>query len=105
MLISTILSFFSSEIYKSNTPTIEIGPGTKITVDTLCYGRQVGTIQFIGDSPFLEDEPGTQRAFVVGNGWTDYILVPSDDDLDSDPDYLAWLDELTATDIATELAD
>lgn len=53
-----------------------IGPGTRVIVNTLCYGQQVGIIQSIGLSPFYpECNEGVQRAFVVGAGWTDYILV------------------------------
>jgi hypothetical protein len=53
-----------------------IGPETRIAVDTMFYGQQVGTIQRIGLSPFYpECNEGVQRAYVIGEGWTDYILV------------------------------
>lgn len=50
-----------------------IGPGTRVIVNTLCYGQQVGTIVRISESPYY-GEKGIQRAFVVGDGWSDYIL-------------------------------
>lgn len=53
-----------------------IGKGTRVIVETLLYGQQVGTIEQIGLSPFYpECNEGVQRAYVVGEGWTDYILV------------------------------
>lgn len=53
-----------------------IGKGTHVVVDTLCYGQQLGVIERIGLSPYYpECNEGVQRAYVIGQGWSDYILV------------------------------
>lgn len=86
------------------------GPGSLVTVQTAAHGEQIGAIQVITDSPYY-GEAGIQRAFVVGEGWTDYILVDElvsaepDFTLEDDPEYLQFLYDLEATEIALELAD
>jgi len=68
---SALFSFVSTPTAE---PVIEIGAGTRVMIKTLCYGWQIGTVQFISDSPYCGEE-GVQRAFVVGEGWTDYLTV------------------------------
>lgn len=64
-----------------------IGPGVRVVVDTVCYGQQVGTIDRITLSPYYpECNEGVQRAYVIGDGWSDYILV-DDLFLESDAHY------------------
>lgn len=86
----------------SPAPILTIGPGSKIEVETLCYGKQIGIIQYITDSPYY-GEAGVQRAYVVGNGWTDYVLIDDldfEESLDRDPDYLLFLQELAQSELA-----
>jgi hypothetical protein len=64
----------ASIIVDDGMPTI--GPGLTVVVDTLFYGQQIGTIERIGLSPYFpECNEGVQRVYVVGQGWTDYILL------------------------------
>lgn len=75
----------ASIIVDDGMPTI--GPGLTVVVDTLFYGQQIGMIERIGLSPFYpECNEGVQRAYVVGQGWTDYILL-EDLLLESDTHY------------------
>lgn len=108
------LNSITTRLFPSSDPAPAlptIGPGTQVEVQTLCYGKQIGTIQYITDSPFIEDAPGTQRAFVVGNGWTDYLLLEDiapdapDFELEDDFDYLQYLHDLAKTECEQELED
>lgn len=40
----------------------------------LKYGERVGVIESIGPSPYY-GEAGVERAYVVGDGFTDYVLL------------------------------
>jgi hypothetical protein len=59
-----------------------IGPGTLVAVKVPFYGKagtiytwQIGKIERIGLSPYYpECNEGVQRAYVIGAGWTDYLL-------------------------------
>lgn len=78
--------------------TVTIHPGLSVMVNTLCYGQQVGTIKSIGLSPFYpECNEGVQRAYIEGDGWSDYQLIEELDVLDFeealeyDPNYVAFV--------------
>jgi len=102
------LNGITNRLFPSTLPTY--GPGVQVEVETLCYGKQTGTIQLITDSPYY-GEAGVQRAFVVGEGWTDYILVDElvladpDFTLEDDPEYLQFLYDTEAAEMALEFAD
>lgn len=49
-------------------------PGKRVIVNTVCYGQQEGIIINICESPYW-GEAGILRAYVIGNGWSDYIRL------------------------------
>lgn len=57
------------------TPERVVGVGSRVAVNTLCCGGQIGVIESIGISPYYAEEcQRILRAYVVGDGWTDYLL-------------------------------
>lgn len=62
---------FPSSVEPVQVEVIEVG--SLVWVNTLCYGLQLGKVEQIVPNPFV-GESGF-AAFVVGNGWTEYIPV------------------------------
>lgn len=72
--ISIFQSRKASIIEDDDIPTI--GKGTRVAVNTLCYGAQVGIVHAVVISPYYGEE-STYRAYVIGEhgNWSDYILI------------------------------
>lgn len=106
------LNLFPS--HKSIT-SVTFGPGSIVEVETLVYGKQLAVIEAIALSPFCGEE-SIYRARVGSLPGTpfflDYLLVedlvPAEPDfeleLENDPDYIAFLDQLAAADYAEAIA-
>ncbi len=68
--ISSFL-FASSEVEEVELPVIKLGDF--LWVETMCYGLQLGQVKDIVANPFYGQQG--MCAFVVGNGWNDYLEV------------------------------
>lgn len=71
--INSIIALLHQSSIAEETALPVLKIGDYVWIDTLCYGTQLGKVEAVVPSPFYGED--WMCAFVVGNGWTEYVRI------------------------------